>query len=117
MQEGDVACPGAPYDTKTVVYGGMDDTRGCEDCSCGAPTGISCEGDVELFTGVACTGSSLGSTPVPGCFDWPMRSGTFYFRADFAPTGGSCASSGGAPTGDVTPAEPTTLCCTGAIGG
>ena len=109
-QAGDLPCPAGPYTKRRVVYGGADDTRGCSACSCGTPSGGSCQGTLALRSGVGCTGNNLGSGSVPGCVTKPAGSG--YFVANASLVGATCQQSGGAPTGTVTPTGPTTVCCT-----
>jgi hypothetical protein len=111
-REGDHACPGATYTERTVAYSSVDDTRDCSTCTCGTPSGVACEGTMDAYSSVVCNSGLIGSWSVPGCVPWPPTGGTFYIQFDLDPTGGSCAPSGGMPTGDVTPAAATTICCT-----
>jgi hypothetical protein len=104
INTGDLACPAGAYSDKHVFYASVSDDRDCTACQCGGPTGITCPASVNNCGGssfsvsAACTqlndpnGVELASPPVPSA-------------------GGSCAASGGQPSGGVTPTTPTTVCC------
>jgi len=110
FQRGDQPCPAGRYTERTLVFGGMDDTRACTSCSCNGPTGGSCQGSITMKSGAGCTGTTLGTGSVPGCVDKPLGSG--YVIATANTVGATCQPNGGAPMGSVTPTEPTTVCCT-----
>jgi hypothetical protein len=116
---GDVACPTtSSFTLKTLIYESVSDTRGCTTCACGAPTGATCTGIVDiysynvfglcntaLFASVAADGAChvLASSPsLP--FDFAVRTA-------LPASGGACAESGGAPNGTATPIQPVTVCC------
>jgi hypothetical protein len=111
MQAGDVGCPGQPYSSKRLVYGGADDTRGCSTCTCGPPTGIrTCPTTAALYGAVDtyCNPQNPTHQAAPFC----VGPQDMIVTASGPPTGGSCApSGGGAPTGGVTPSDPITVCC------
>jgi hypothetical protein len=113
-QAGDVSCPAA-FPQKTTVFGSITDDRSCSACSCGAPSGGTCNALLQVFTG-----------PFPGCLTsgpaYPFTNGNcvqlsgqtlsgFILLPNGAPMGGSCAPSGGAPTGAAQGAKPVTVCC------
>jgi hypothetical protein len=54
---GDVACPASDYVNKQVLYGGVDDTRGCSTCTCGAATGGSCKQTFDVWGNTTCSGA------------------------------------------------------------
>jgi hypothetical protein len=54
-REGDHACPDEGYTDKVLFYGGVEDTRGCNACSCGPPEGGLCTATVSVFKDAACT--------------------------------------------------------------
>lgn len=110
MKAGDVAaCPGFPYSKRTVFYRGVDDTRDCGGCSCGAAPASTCPTMAKTSTLSDCSDESFLTTP--RCFarsDGPH----YYVKATVAqPTGVQCPPSGGAPVGGVTTADAVTVCC------
>ena len=111
---GDKGCPPGYYSEPSVLYLGVDDARGCEACECGAPEGAQCEAYVSVYKDGAC-GSPVVQTTVsivPLCLD--ITPGSALASADasmITDVSGSCASSGGEPTGDLQPADPVTICC------
>ena len=118
-QSGSVPCPSATYTVQTVVYGGVDDTRNCTTCDCGAPTGVSCtvSGTLSAYPDDGqCVGSPIGSiSDYSGNVCVTMggqATGGVEGLITITPTGGSCTASGGQPTGSATPSTPTTICCT-----
>ncbi len=117
---GDVACPAGAWSMRVVYYQDVADTRACTSCSCGAPSGTSCNGNAKLYTDNVCsvdqvTVPSLGQcaplppdpTPPPPPY-LSLRSVLYHGTPTAA---GSCAASGGAPTGTAIPTDPVTFCC------
>lgn len=105
-QAGDTVCPSG-YERRQLLYGSVDDRRDCTACSC--TYGASgCVGDVEVYTGSNCTGSLMPTPPIGSC-----RTGNpgSYRMSNLRATGETCSASGGAPTGCLRGAEPTTVCC------
>lgn len=93
------------------------DSRGCTACTCGAP-GTKCLG--ASFTVYDLDGCAPGGTdqPLPidtgGCKNVTVYgdSMTWSIEQTKPPMpNGSCAPSGGAPTGELKPAGPATFCC------
>ena len=114
-QKGDTTCPASPsvYAEKHVYYGGIDDTRTCSACACGAAAAGSC-GAVGVYAPGACT-SLVIEAPSGTCTAFPaaVPTGTeipLLWLPDRV-TGRACAASGGAPSGSAAPADPTTFCC------
>jgi hypothetical protein len=112
-QVGDVSCPAQDYTERTLMFTSVADTRGCADCTCGDPTGITCGGTVTLYTNNPCSGNGTGVPTTGTCVAAP---GLEYFHAGTyavttGPTGGSCDPAGGAATGEATPGDPVTICC------
>jgi hypothetical protein len=104
---GDVACPAGSYSARHVYYGSATDDRGCAPCSCGAPTGVTCAATVMIGCGTA------GQTfAVPTSCTSLTDPGSVQVVSAPASGGGSCAPSGGEPTGSVSAESPTTICCT-----
>jgi hypothetical protein len=117
LTAGDADCAAAPaaYATKYLFYQSFQDTRACSACACGAPGGASCSTTVSVFADGACS-ALVGSATVDAtgsvCTDLPP--GTPLGSKSAAPatiSGGSCAPSGGALSGQATPVTPSTLCC------
>lgn len=108
------ACPAA-YPERTVFYRSVADGRGCEECSCAAPAGAECKAIFEVFSDGACgtfEGGIVVTDQLAACFD--VVSGTALGSVEATPVTdvpGSCAPGGGAPFGEVAPADPVTLCC------
>jgi hypothetical protein len=114
-QTGVVTCPAGAFSTQHVFYTGVTDGRGCGACSCGAASGATCSADVTLYSAGTintCTGA-VATVQTGGCANLsgnPTVAGREASNIT-APSGGSCAASGGAPTGAATPNTPTTFCC------
>jgi hypothetical protein len=115
-QSGDQTCPDA-YPQKQSASTGADDTRACSACACGAPSGSLCTAELNVFTDGACSSSSLLSVPISSlaapCFDitppGPALGSMSVDKVAYDP--GTCAFSGGQPTGTEAPTGPVTLCC------
>lgn len=109
---GPMGCPdGGPYGVSYVLYGGVDDTRGCLGCSC-APSG-TCSGTLLNYNSdLSCSGTTQ-TLPVPsGCVTPYSSLGGTYWSGSIGLQNPTCSIEGGAPTGAVTQKEPTTFCCT-----
>jgi hypothetical protein len=117
LDKADDECP-SDYKERHELFQDVDDQRACAPCTCGAPQGGSCAMKLAAFSDEAC-GSKVGSAYAssnegPVCFDVPdgtalrSKSAEQTFSAP-----GTCAQSGGAPTGQVVPAKPVTWCCPG----
>jgi hypothetical protein len=109
--EGDTDCPAGPYETQIVRYLGVEDTRGCSECSCGSPEG-SCGGDVELLTsGCGIMGVLEGKVDVDaGCADINEVPTFAEYKAQVVDA--ACPANGGETVGEALPASPVTFCCT-----
>jgi hypothetical protein len=106
--EGDVACPAGPYSERSVAYTGIDDTRGCTDCTCDTPTG-TCGGTVRYISGCGGgLGVLHGQTPPGDCISMNSSPAAVSYTPD---PDLSCQASGGVPEGEANPADPITLCC------
>lgn len=114
--EGDLDCP--PGWERSVYYLGTSDDRGSEACECGPPD-AQCEAYVVAYSDSACdvpAGSVIATVAEPACFDVPSGIALGSVEASFlGQSPGSCASTGGAPTGAIAPDEPVTLCCRSAL--
>lgn len=104
---GDQACP-AGYPDKHSFWDGYTDTRDCSICACGQPN-ATCTATTTLYDKQSCQGK-FGNVADDGqCHQVGNAS---RMRTQVTVTG-TCAPSGGAPTGTVIegPAR-TTVCCT-----
>lgn len=115
FQKGDNACPDR-YPTKHLFYSGFSDTRDCTPCACGAPVGGSCTAQLSVYKDNACSSLNstvgLGSTG-PTCFDVVPSGQALGSKQATEPVyaPGVCQVSGGEPTGEAIPADPSTYCC------
>jgi hypothetical protein len=114
--DGDEECVGSTYTEKHLAFLGVDDTRSCSPCTCGAPSGGKCTATISVYANGACAsdevyGLTIDSTMPEWCFD--VTTGPLLSKSASPPTydAGPCPPSGGAPTGTATPTSPTTFCC------
>ncbi|WP_437716480.1 hypothetical protein WMF45_08670 [Sorangium sp. So ce448] len=114
FHEGDVTCE-EPYLDRHVFYGGAEDRRGCSECGCGELEGASCTIMASVYSDGACAeqvASTLVSSRAPFCGVTPPGIALGSKSAEVvAVDPGGCAPSGGEPTGELLPAEPSTFCC------
>ena len=113
--DGDRECP-AIYPIKHLFYYGLEDTRDCTPCACGAPVGSTCTAQLSVYKDSACSvsGSMVGiSSTSSTCFDVVPSGQALGSKLATAPiyAPGSCQASGGEPIGKGAPAGPTTFCC------
>jgi len=108
-----MACPGAPYNKKNVIYTQFTDNRGCSDCTCGAPSAKCVGGKATVSPHANCGGSASLDVPTScAAYVMPSSAGPIYAVLNPLPTPtGSCAHAGGSPTGSATSAGPMTICC------
>jgi hypothetical protein len=110
LRLGESPCPPG-YPHGRTYYGSVAEGRTCSPCSCGVPAGGTCgNATVSLSMGPGCSGGSTVSAPS----DCEPLSGMSVasFSGGMEASGGACPSAGGQPGGSVTPATPTTICCT-----
>lgn len=114
MSEGDRECPEG-YPTRLMAYDRVEDTRGCEPCTCGAPTGGSCMIHVEVASNNTCSPpvyQTFVDSSSAACLSALPDIGLGSKSAmvlDLQPA--TCAPVGGAPSGGVLTIGPTTFCC------
>lgn len=115
VQKGDNACPDN-YPNKHLFYPGFTDTRDCTPCACGAPVGGICTSQLSVYNDPFC--SSLSSTvglasTGPTCFNVVPAGQALGSKLAAEPiyAPGVCQISGGEPTGEAVPADPSTYCC------
>lgn len=108
-------CPTGPYFNKYVFYQEYADSRGCDSCTCGSPTGVTCNATITIASNNTCAGAAIEAVVSDStCHDIPSTT-THYLKYDQLPTtGGGCTSAGGQPNGTVTNNVNTayTFCCT-----
>ncbi len=121
MQQGDLPCPDGDYRFRSVYYEGTSDQRGCAPCTCGAPAGTSCAYPAGVpplfsFSSAGCTvptGNPYFAPTMPACTGKLGTVGALQLQLEATVTdAGTCAPSSPAATGAVTPAMPSTFCCT-----
>jgi hypothetical protein len=118
-QTGSTTCPNGPYSQQQIVYGGASDGRGCTQCTCGSPTGVTCNLNGSLSTyavfGSPCSNLVATATPGGGCvtIGGMFMGGAAGIQGSVSatPQGGSCQASSVTATGTATPSMPTTVCC------
>lgn len=97
-------CPPA-YPDQEVVFGDIDDGRGCTDCECAPEGEFECASTLQLYSGDEC-GTLTGTTDTDTCVgSW----GSFEFAAPTVT--GSCTANAPAADGEIAGVEPTTICC------
>jgi hypothetical protein len=110
VTSGAIACPQAGYTVQHIYYTGTTDTRGCA-CTCGPVTNYVCGEKLLLanYNDYACGSDQWNAAPPTTC--QVNGAGTSPSSALLSgPDGGACAPDV-SPTGTVTPAQPTTVCC------
>jgi hypothetical protein len=117
------ACPGFPYMNGPTVFfeqpPQVTDTRGCAPCACGDPAGASCTlnsllGNVMRY-GSDCSlpGIALPVLGLPSDCQSLGNNGGLQLNGSFRLDPGSCAPSGGAPTGAIAAdGAQASFCCT-----
>jgi len=125
-QVGELACP-SQYPQRSVYYFGMQDTRGCAECSCASPSGASCSGQLLVASDSICSAdratvrtigscAAIGADPTPPAPPIPQSRSAIY--RETGASGGTCRPSGGNPIGSAEVNSPVTFCCTaGALDG
>jgi len=110
-QAGDHECPDV-FDSTRVLYGDVDDGRGCETCSCGAPIGLCDDATISLWNGPTCLVPAAGVVGANGECD---ATGTGTSARAASLSGGSpnafCVASDPQSSGEAVGTEPVTVCC------
>jgi hypothetical protein len=118
-QVGEFTCP-SQYPQRSLYYFGVQDNRGCTECSCATPTGASCSGQLLVTSDSVCsaerttirtigTCATVGPDPTPPAPPIPQSRSAVY--RETGASGGTCRSSGGSATGSAEDASPVTFCC------
>jgi hypothetical protein len=108
-QNGDIACPGAPYTQKTVFYTSVDDQRNCGTCTCTASAG-TCDAQITVYNQPSCPGGGLLGIQSDGtCHQFNAYSA---IAGAISTNPGTCGANGtGGPTGSASATGPVTVCC------
>lgn len=113
-QDGEHECPAdSVYTAQTVLYRDTVDGRGCEACMCDLPEGPCTGTGATLAVETNCMGSAAGTLSPNACVAAigagpPAEAVSVNMGLPL----GACVPSEPAPTGEATPADPVTLCCT-----
>ena len=114
---GQQSCPAQYPNGAPTTYGGANDSRGCSQCTCGSPGGLTCsQPTVTLWTDAQCTQLQYTSFAADGAcqasgggdMGGPLGAASTVSSLQGS---GSCTQGGGTPQGTVTPTMPTTVCC------
>ena len=113
-REGDPLCP-PEYPEKRVLYGGLDDTRSCTACECAETAPSTCAASLSIYQQPGCGAWILSTMVLTGsrsCHDVadPVQLGAMG-ASWITNEPGSCAASGGVPTGEAKPLDRRTFCC------
>jgi hypothetical protein len=103
-REGELDCPPGPYSEQIVVWGGLDDTRGCSECMCGDPP--PCASTLlQVFAEPDCEGMPV--TTVPNVFFGCSAAEGMSLRG----VADCVVEDSPSPIGAVVPRDPVTFCC------
>jgi hypothetical protein len=107
----------APYTQPYVFYTGVQDTRTCSPCGCGAPpSGTSCAAKISLFSDGACLSAAIDAgsigTTTPLCVDVPAGAPPgITLAVQPVDAHGACQPSGGDAGGAAAGLGAITFCC------
>jgi len=115
LEQADDLCP-SDFPERHELFQIATDERACAPCTCGPPAGGDCAMKVGAFSDEACeapAGSAYAELNEPAiCFDVPDGAALRSKSAEQVfSSPGTCAPGGGAPMGQVVPANPVTWCC------
>jgi hypothetical protein len=113
---GDVPCPaGSGYTLKKVFYDiDPQDDRSCSDCQCSGVNGASCSTTTNIYSDLLTNtcNTLVASVPPGGCTALSGNPAVYGRKSvSTSITAGSCAPSGGTPTGVAFGLNPVTFCC------
>ncbi len=108
-KQGASDCPAGEYAVKRTFFSGVEDTRGCSNCSCGAaPT--TCDGAMLVFAEADCAGDYVAAVQANnGCTAATGNS----VAMELDTLSGCPVTSDSTPEGDVAPTGEFTFCCQG----
>ena len=96
------ACPPGPYSERVVLYGSVEDTRSCGDCTCDP----QCPYQIDVFDTTDCSNASSAAITPMTCVPIAGPKSLEYTAAR-----GECVATAGVPMGTVTRSSPVTFCC------
>lgn len=121
FSRGDKACPAGPFNDRRVVYGGVDDRRGCEGCEVlSTPGQLSCSYEMRLYnkdkTNQCPAGEGQLMRAEDLCLSYEQLGGdespySVEFTNVHLQYNGTCSHTPWEPTGDAELNDPLTLCC------
>lgn len=108
-------CPAGYPDGPSIFYQGVNDTRGCSDCACSAPSGATCSiasPAIDAYQDPGCGSPQVNLSAPSGC----TILGTDLFvelvaTPTLSGTPGCSVSDGGTATGSATGTGATSFCC------
>lgn len=110
--EGEHDCPSEDFAVRELVWDGVDDQRGCDECTCGAMTG-TCGGFLRLWGLNTCPEGGIQdilTTHVGDCESYDPQSAKL--TADLEPEDDiACPPNEPAPIGEAVPTGTVTVCC------
>jgi hypothetical protein len=114
VADGDVPCPAGPYDVRTVMASGVDDTRACTPCGCDLAGAVQCTGEIVEYTDLFCI-VPVGTVPIDGeCHEADIdNTSTWSVRYQDGAASYSCANNMPMPVGAAVARPPITVCCSG----
>ena len=111
-QEGDLGCPAGLYPKKRVFYKSFADTRGCTPCACAPMVGAQCaDGTVGFYPKDGCVNAASPILALGSCTDADVSTTEALKLNGVSVKAGTCAESGGDPSGSVDGGDPITVCC------
>jgi hypothetical protein len=110
VQAGAKDCPADGYTQAHTEYTGLNDTRGCTACTCGASGKAECTGTLYGYATTNGTCGGMADIYDPAvCVPTNLRSD---LKVEATGSGGACDPSAVTPRGASTPTGTTTICCT-----
>ena len=99
-----------------LLHPGIDDTRTCSPCGCGAPSGASCTATISIFPDGECTSAAIDAgsvgTAAPVCVNLDAGEAPAVALAVRLPDEpGACQPTGGDAGGAAVGTGATTFCC------
>jgi hypothetical protein len=110
--DGEHECPSEEFSVRELVWDGVDDQRGCDECTCGTMTG-TCGGGIRLWGLNVCPEGGIQdilTTSAGDCESYDPQSAKLLDelepRDDLA-----CPPSAPSPIGEAVPTGTITVCC------
>ncbi len=107
---GDVACDVPGFPTKHSAHAGVDDSRACDPCTCGAPSVGTCPAKTDLYDLPGCV-TLLNTAHHDGNCTDAGGTQSWEFTITGPPSGATCTASTGGAIGAATPSATVTVCC------